>query len=229
MAHWTIRPRIVSTGGLAQVTVIGGEIKYYQILLNPEKMMNFDVALNEVNDVVQNMNQNASGGVLYEYGNEYIIRGVQSTNKIEELGKAVVKTVNNIPILIEDIAEVKVGNKAPKMGLASTLNEPAVLMTITKQPNTSTLELTEKLDVALAELQKTLPKGVNMTTDIYRQERFINSSIDNVQKALYEGAIFVVIVLFLFLMNIRTTVISLVTIPLEIGRASCRERVYALV
>ena len=216
IADWTIRPRILATGGVAQVTVLGGEIKEYQILLNPEKMKHYGIGLNQVNTVVQNMNQNAAGGVLYEYGNEYIIRGVLSTDKIEALSKAAVTTVDDVPVLLENIAEVKIGNRAPKMGVASYRTEPAVVMTITKQPNTSTLELTEKLDLALAELQKTLPTDVKMSTDIYRQSRFIENSIDNVQKSLYEGGIFVVIVLFIFLMNVRTTVISLVTIPLAL-------------
>lgn len=216
IADWTIRPRILATGGVAQVTVLGGDIKEYQILLNPEKMKHYGIALNEVNNVVLNMNQNTAGGILYEYGNEYIIRGVLSTDKIEDLGKAVITSVNNVPIFIGDIAEVKIGNKTPKMGIASTKGKPAVLMTITKQPNTSTLQLTKKIDAALSELQKGLSSDIKMTTDIYRQERFINNSIDNVQKSLYEGAIFVVIVLFIFLMNVRTTVISLVTIPLAL-------------
>ncbi len=216
IADWTLRPRILATGGVAQVTVLGGEIKEYQILLNPEKMKHYGIGLNEVNDVVLNMNQNAAGGILYEYGNEYIIRGVLSTNDIKKLGKAVIKTIDDVPILVENIAEVKIGNKAPKMGMASLGGKPSVVMTITKQPNTSTLKLTEKLDVALAELQKNLPSDVKMSTDVYRQERFINNSIDNVQKSLYEGAIFVIIVLFIFLMNVRTTVISLVTIPLAL-------------
>lgn len=216
IADWTIRPRLLATGGVAQVAVIGGEIKEYQILLSPEKMKHYGIGLNEVNQVVLKMNQNAAGGVLYEYGNEYIIRGVLSTNQIDALGKAVVKTVNDIPVLLENIAEVKIGNRAPKMGVASTRTKPAVLMTITKQPNTSTLGLTDKIDVALKELQKSLPADVKMETDIYRQERFINSSIDNVQKSLYEGAFFVIIVLFVFLMNVRTTVISLITIPLSL-------------
>lgn len=216
IADWTLRPRILATGGVAQVTVLGGEIKEYQILLNPEKMKHYGIGLNEVNAVVLNMNQNVAGGILYEYGNEYIIRGILSTNNIKKLSKAVITTVDDVPILIENIAEVKIGNKAPKMGMASLEGKPSVVMTITKQPNTSTLELTEKLDVALAELQKSLPSDVKMSTDVYRQERFINNSIDNVQKSLYEGAIFVIIVLFIFLMNVRTTVISLVTIPLAL-------------
>ncbi|MGL5772951.1 MAG: efflux RND transporter permease subunit, partial [Bacteroidales bacterium] len=216
LADWSIRPRILATGGVAQVTVLGGEIKEYQILLNPEKMKHYGIGLDQVNNAVSNMNQNAAGGVLYEYGNEYIIRGILSTDQIESLGKAVITTIDDVPVLLENIAEIKIGNKAPKMGIASTNGKPAVLMTITKQPNTSTLDLTQKLDTSIADLQKSLPADVKMTTDIYRQERFINNSIDNVQKSLYEGAVFVIIVLFIFLMNVRTTVISLVTIPLAL-------------
>lgn len=216
LADWTIRPRLLSTGGVAQVTVMGGDIKEYQILLDPGRMKHFGVGLDEVIAVVQEMNRNASGGVLYEFGNEYIVRGVLSTDKVEELKKAVVKSPGDIPVTLDDIAEVRIGTKAPKLGVASERGIPAVLMTVTKQPSTSTLELTEKLDRSLAELQKSLPADVKVSTDIFRQARFIDSSIDNVQKSLYEGAVFVVIVLFIFLMNVRTTVISLVTIPISI-------------
>ncbi|KAF5066370.1 Cobalt-zinc-cadmium resistance protein CzcA [anaerobic digester metagenome] len=216
LADWTVRPRLLSTGGVAQVTVQGGDIKEYQILLNPEKMKHFGIGLDEVIKVVQDMNQNAAGGVLYEYGNEYIIRGILSTNKLSELGKSVIKTTNDIPVLLENIADVKIGNKAPKLGIASNHGKPAVLITITKQPATSTIELTDKLDASLAELQQSLPKDVKISTDIFRQARFIDNSINNVQKSLYEGGIFVIIVLIIFLMNARTTVISLVTIPLSL-------------
>jgi len=219
LADWTIRPRLLSTGGVAQVTVLGGEIKEYQILLNPEKMKHYGIGLDEVITVVKDMNQNASGGVLYEYGNEYIIRGVLSTNKVSSLGKSVIKTVNDIPILIENIADVKIGNKAPKLGIASNDGKAAVLITVTKQPSTSTLDLTEKLDKSLAELQQSLPADVKISSDIFRQARFIDNSISNVQKSLYEGGIFVVIVLVIFLMNARTTVISLVVIPLALACA----------
>ncbi|KAA6304548.1 Cobalt-zinc-cadmium resistance protein CzcA, partial [termite gut metagenome] len=157
-----------------------------------------------------------SGGVLYEYGNEYIIRGILSTNKVAELGKTVVKTVSGVPLLLDNVAEVKVGNKAPKLGTASNDGKAAILMTITKQPAVSTLELTERLDQSIAELHELLPADVHLSTDVFRQARFIESSIGNVQKSLYEGGIFVVIVLFVFLMNIRTTFISLVTIPLSL-------------
>ncbi len=216
LADWTIRPRLLSTGGVAQVTVLGGEIKEYQILLNPEKMKHYGIGMDEVIGVVTKMNQNSAGGVLYEYGNEYIIRGILPTNKITELGKAVIKTTNDIPILLDNIADVKIGDKAPKLGIASNRAKAAVLLTITKQPSTSTLELTEKLDNSLADLQKTLPADVKIATDIFRQARFIDNSIDNVKKSIYEGGFFVIIVLIIFLMNARTTMISLITIPLSL-------------
>lgn len=216
IADWTIRPRLLSTGGVAQVAVIGGDIKEYQILLDPARMKHYKIALDEILPVLENMNQNSTGGILYEYGNEYIIQGVLSTTHTEELGKAVVKTVNDVPILISDIATVQIGAKTPKLGVASEKGKPAVLVTVTKQPSTNTLELTDKLDASLQELQKTLPTEVHISTDIFRQSRFISSSIDNIQKALFEGALFVIIVLFFFLMNFRTTIISLVALPLSL-------------
>ena len=214
LADWTLRPRLLATGGVAQVAVLGGEVKEYQILLSPEKMMHYDVSLSEVMEVVSGMNQNATGGTLYEYGNEYIIRGMLSTNDVDDIAHTVVKRVGESPLLLHHIAEVKVGDQRPKFGVASLRTEPAVILTVTKQPNTSTLQLTEKLDATLEDIRRELPSDVVLTTDVYRQERFINSSIDNVKRSLLEGAIFVVIVLFIFLMNVRTTLISLVTIPL---------------
>lgn len=217
MADWTIRPRLLSTGGVAQVAVIGGDIKEYQILLDPARMKHYGVGLDQVLLVCRQMNQNANGGVLYEYSNEYIIRGVLTTTKAEELAKGVVAmTPDNTPILLEDIATVKIGGKQPKLGLASERTKPAVLITVTKQPNTSTIELTEKLDAVMADLQKNLPSDVHVSTDIFRQSRFIDSSINNVKNSLFEGSFFVLIVLFLFLMNVRTTVISLVALPLSL-------------
>lgn len=216
IADWTIRPRLLSTGGVAQVAVIGGDIKEYQILLDPARMKHYGVGLDEVLAVCRNMNRNANGGVLYEYDNEYIIRGVLSTAKVEELAKNVVKTVNDIPVMLENIATVRVGGKSPKLGTASERAKPAVLITVTKQPNTSTIDLTEKLDDIMADLKQNLPSDVQVSTDIFRQSRFIDSSINNVKNSLFEGSIFVVIVLFLFLMNIRTTVISLVALPLSL-------------
>ena len=218
IADWTIRPRLLSTGGVAQVAVLGGDIKEYQVQLDPERMRHYGVTLSEVMNITREMNLNANGGVLYEYGNEYIVRGVLSTDKVDQIAKAVVRSngVSGAPILLEDIADVQVRAKLPKLGTASERGKHAVLLTVTKQPATSTLELTDKLEASLQDLQKNLPADVKVSTDIFRQSRFIESSIGNVQKSLLEGGIFVVIVLFLFLANIRTTVISLVTLPLSL-------------
>lgn len=216
LADWTIRPRLLSIGGVAQVSVLGGDIKEYQILIHPQKMKHFGVSLSDVLNATTGMNQNTNGGTIYEYGNEYIIRGLVSSDNIEDIGDAVVKSTNNIPVTLADIAEVKVGPQTPRLGVASEKGKPAVLMTVTKQPNTGTIELTEKLEDALKDLQKNLPSDINVSTDVFRQSRFIESSIDNVKTSLYEGAIFVVIVLFLFLANTRTAVISLITLPVSL-------------
>lgn len=217
MADWTIRPRLLSTGGVAQVAVIGGDIKEYQILLDPARMKHYGIGLDQVLLVCRQMNQNANGGVLYEFDNEYIIRGVVSTDHVDEIAKGVVTvTPDNVPVLLQDIATVKVGGKSPKLGLASERGKPAVLITVTKQPNTSTLDLTAKLDQIVVDLQKNLPADVHISTDIFRQSRFIDSSINNVKKSLFEGSFFVIVVLFLFLMNVRTTVISLIAMPLSL-------------
>ncbi len=217
IADWSIRPRLLSTGGVAQVAVMGGDIKEYQILMDPGKMRRHGVSMDEVIYAVKGMNQNASGGTLYEYGNEYIVRGLLSTNDIDELKKAVVKTSKNgLPITLDAVADVRIGPKTPVLGVASNDGKPAVLLTVTKQPNTNTLALTGRLDNALDELKANLPADVKVNSQIFRQSRFIESSLDNVKQSLIEGAIFVIIVLFIFLMNWRTTVISLVSIPLSI-------------
>lgn len=217
IADWTIRPRLLSTGGVAQVAVMGGDIKEYQILMDPGKMRRHGVSMDEIIYAVKGMNQNASGGTLYEYGNEYIVRGLLSTNDIDELKKAVVKTSENgLPITLDAVADVRIGPKTPVLGVASNDGKPAVLLTVTKQPNTNTLALTGRLDNALDELKANLPADVKVNSRIFRQSRFIESSLDNVKQSLIEGAIFVIIVLFIFLMNWRTTVISLVSIPLSI-------------
>ena len=237
LADWTIRPRLLSTGGVAQVAVLGGDIKEYQIQLDPERMRHYGVTLGQVLGATRGMNLNANGGVIYEYGNEYIVRGLTATTNTELLGKTVVKSAtsdelqatsgsdnnsslvarsSSLPVLLEDVADVRIGAQTPKLGLASERAKPAVLLTVTKQPATSTLELTGKLEAALQDLQKNLPPDVKVSTDIFRQSRFIESSIGNVRKSLVEGGIFVVIVLFLFLANVRTTLISLVTLPLSL-------------
>jgi len=216
IADWSIRPRLLATGGVSQVIVIGGEYKQYQILASPQKMKYYNITLNELLKASEESNLNASGGFMNEFGNEYIIRGIGRTNKTEEIGNAVIKVVNDIPIKIEDVAEIKMGGAIPKIGDGSLKANPAVIMTIAKQPNTNTLELTEKIDNAILEITKTLPADIKINTKIFRQADFIQASINNVQKALIEGSFFVIIILFLFLMNYKTTIISLLAIPLSL-------------
>ena len=217
LADWTIRPRLLSTGGVAQVTVMGGDLMEYQVRIHPERMRHYGVSLGDVLNATRQMNQNASGGVHYESGNEYIVRGVLSTRSAEEMGQALVKTTaTGMPVVLADVADVQMGAKSPKMGVASVSGKPAVLLTVTKQPNTSTLDLTEALDSAVAGLKGALPADVKVNTQLYRQQDFIDSSISNIKKSLVEGGIFVVLVLFIFLMNGRTTLISLVTIPISL-------------
>ncbi len=216
IADWTIRPRLLSTGGVAQVAVMGGDIREYQIQIDPNRMRDYHVALDDLLAAVRGMNQNASGGVLYEYGNEYIIRGALSTNDLDLLGQAAVPTTDGGTVRLEQVATVAVGAQTPKLGLASVKGKPAVLLTVTKQPNTSTIELTEHLDKAVEELKTQLPADVVVSTDIFRQKNFIDGSIGNIKKSLWEGALFVILVLFIFLQNGRTTLISLVSIPMSL-------------
>lgn len=214
-ADWTIRPRLLSIGGVAQATVIGGEIKEYRIAVDPARMKHYDVTIDEVLAASRNMNDNANGGIIYEYGNEYIVRGEISTTDVDAIGRAVVKRIGNMPVVLSDVADVVITDKSPKLGMASVETEPAVLITVKKQPNTGTIELTKNIEAALGDLQKNLPADVKMSTNIFKQSHFIENSINNVQRALIEGAIFVIIVLFFFLMNTRTTLISLTAIPLS--------------
>ncbi len=215
IADWTIRPRLLATGGVAQVIVIGGEYKQYQVLASPTKMKHYNVSLAELLKASEEANGNSSGGFINQYGNEYIIKGIGRTNSVDELGKTVIKRIDGNPIKIEDVAEIKIG-AAPKIGDGSLKGEPAVIMTVMKQPATNTLELTDKIDEAVADMQKNLPSDVHINTQIFRQADFINASISNIQKVLLEGTAFVIIILFLFLMNWRATAISLVAIPISL-------------
>jgi CzcA family heavy metal efflux pump len=215
LADWTIRPRLLGTGGVAQVIVIGGEFKEYQILANPEKMAHFNVSLSELITACEEANGNSSGGFMNEYSNEYIIKGIGRTNNLNELAKSLIKRQGSSIVRIEDVAEVKIGSSM-KIGDGSLMGQPAVVMTVMKQPSTNTLELTDKIDVALNEIEATLPEDIEIHRTIFRQSDFINASIDNIQKTLLEGSFFVIIVLFLFLMNWRATIISLLAIPISL-------------
>lgn len=217
LADRQIRPVLLSTGGVAQVSVMGGDLLEYQIRLHPERMQHYGVTLGEVLDAARGMNQNVAGGVLYEKGSEYIVRGVLSTTDVREMGQAVIKRTDaGLPVVLADVADVQTGPKSPRMGAASISGKHAVLLTVTKQPATSTLNVTENLDKAIAQLQPSLPKDVKVHTQLYRQQDFIDASISNIRKSLVEGGIFVILVLLIFLMNGRTTLISLVTIPLSL-------------
>ncbi|MCF0160455.1 MAG: efflux RND transporter permease subunit, partial [Bacteroidaceae bacterium] len=216
IADWTIRPRLLSVGGVAQVSVIGGDIKEYQILLDLPRMKHYGVTVDDVLAATKGMNQNSNGGVMYQYGNEYIIRGSLSTANLDELRKAVVKMEGDMPITLDQVTDVQIGSQEPRLGTASVKGKSAVLLTINKQPHVGTLDLTAKIDATLADIQRNLPADVRMETDMFRQSRFIDASIGNVKDSLIEGTIFVVLVIFLFLMNVRTTFISLVTLPLSI-------------
>ncbi|MBO5699522.1 MAG: efflux RND transporter permease subunit [Bacteroidaceae bacterium] len=216
IADWTLRPRLLSTGGVAQVAVLGGDIKEYQINLDPTRMKHYGVTLGDVARATDAMNQNVNGGIIYQHNNEYIVRGMLSTTDIATIARSVVKTSDAGHVFLEDIADVVIGSQEPKLGLASERGKPAVLLTVTKQPQTGTIELTDRLLAAIDDVKKNLPPDVNISTDIFQQSHFINHSIDNVKTSLYEGTFFVVIVLFLFLANIRTTFISLITLPLSL-------------
>ena len=169
----------------------------------------------ELADICKGISQNSTGGVIRQYGNEYVVRGIARTSETELLGNSYIKSVNGKPVRINDVAEVKIGS-AVKMGYASENAKPAVIISISKQPNTNTLDVTQRIEANLQTLQKTLPGDVKLDTKIFRQADFIETSVNNVQKALLEGGIFVVIILFIFLGSFRTTIISLLAIPLSL-------------
>ena len=215
LAEWVIKPAILATGGVSQVTIIGGDYKQYQMLADPQKMNIYGVTMNELEEVGETLSNNSSGGVIRDYGNEYVLRGMARSNNLEELGETFIKTVNGYPAVVSDVAEVVIGS-AIKMGYASQNATPAVILSVSKQPNINTLNVTERIEANLAEIQKSLPADVIMDTKIFRQADFIEASVNNVGSALIEGAIFVVIILFLFLGSFRTTIISVIAIPLSL-------------
>ena len=215
IADWSIRPRLLATGGVSQVVVIGGEYKQFQILVSPQQMNFFNVSINELLKAAEESNKNSSGGFMNEYGNEYIISGIGRTTDIYDIGKSVIKNADNYPIKIEDVSEIKIGSST-KIGDGSMNGNPAIIMTVMKQPSTNTLDLTEKIDESIIDLKKSLPEDVQINTKIFRQADFIDASISNINKTLVEGSIFVVIILFIFLMNWRATFISLIAIPLSL-------------
>ncbi|HMA63421.1 MAG TPA: efflux RND transporter permease subunit [bacterium] len=216
LTDWQIKQRLLAVNGVAQVIVMGGDIKQYRALLNPDKMRYYGISLKEVHNACKTFNSNSPGGIINEFNQEYLVRGLARTNNIKKLSEAVIKTVDNKPVLLQDIASVKIGKQEPKIGEAFLNGEKAIIITILKQPNTNTLRLTNKIDQSLTDLAKNLPEHIKINTQVFRQSDFINTAIDNVKNALLEGGLFVTIILFLFLMNYRTTVISLLAIPLSL-------------
>jgi CzcA family heavy metal efflux pump len=214
-AEWNVKPVLLATGGVSQVTIIGGDYKQYKVMADPQKMKYYNVSLDELAETCAGISQNSTGGVVRQYGNEYTVRGVARTSNIEELGNSFIKQINGSPVRVNDVAEVIIGS-AIKQGYASQNATPAIILSVSKQPNVNTLKLTEKIEANIAELKKTLPPDVDLNTTIFRQADFIEKSVGNVQKALIEGAVFVVIILFLFLGSFRTTIISVISIPLSL-------------
>ncbi|MEQ8712237.1 MAG: efflux RND transporter permease subunit [Cyclobacteriaceae bacterium] len=215
LADWTIRPRLKSIAGVANVVVIGGDFKQYQVLADPGRLKHYGITLAELVEKVEAANANATGGFVNQYGNQYLIKGSGRASRVADLEQALVKSVNGQAVKISDVAEVKIGG-SDKIGDGSLNASPAIILTIAKQPEVNTLELTGRLDAAIADLQSTLPETVEIESQIFRQSDFIEASISNLNETLLEGAFFVSIVLFIFLMNWRTTVISLVAIPISL-------------
>jgi CzcA family heavy metal efflux pump len=215
IAEWTIRPRLLSISGIAQVTAIGGEVKQYQVMVEPSLLSNYKLTLDDIENSLRDFAKNTTGGFLDQDSQEWLIRNIGLTTDVVQLRKTLVKYQNGAPIALEQIANVRIG-AGVKRGDASINGKPAVILAVQKQPSANTLTLTQKIDDTLAELKATLPNHIKIHSEIFRQADFINHSITNVEDALRDGFILVTIILILFLANARTTIISLTAIPLSL-------------
>ncbi|MDR1459511.1 MAG: CusA/CzcA family heavy metal efflux RND transporter [Bacteroidales bacterium] len=215
IAEWVVKPAILATGGVSQVTIIGGDYKQYQILADPQKMDVYHVSMDELAQIGRTFSANSTGGMIRDFGNEFALRGMARSNNLDDLGGTFIKTLQGKPVLVSDVAEVVIGT-AVTLGYASQNGKPAVILSISKQPNINTLNVTKNIEHNLENIKQSLPTDVKMDTKIFRQADFIESSVNNVGSALFEGALFVVIILFLFLGSFRTTLISVIAIPLSL-------------
>ena len=215
LAEWVIKPTILATGGVSQVTILGGDYKQYQIIADPVRMNSYGVTMDELESVGATFSENSSGGVARDYGNEYALRGIARSNDLEELSSTYVKTTNGKPVVVSDVADMVIG-RAQKMGYASQNASPSVIISVSKQPNINTLKVTENIEKNLQAVMHSLPDDIHLDTGIFRQADFIEASVNNVGRALIEGAIFVIVILFIFLASFRTTIISVVAIPLSL-------------
>ncbi len=216
LVDWEITPRLLAVNGVSQVVTIGGDVKEYQIQLDPLKMAHYQISLDEVMSVCKGMNVNTSGGILNQYGQEYIIRGMAQTNQLEEMSETLVKMQNGVPVYLGQIADVKYGKRIPIVGESYYNGKRSVVMTVLKQPSGNTIDITDQIDDAVEELKASLPSDITINDHVFRQSDFIRTSVNNVARALLEGGLFVTLVLFLFLMNVRTTLISLIAIPISL-------------
>ena len=215
LADWDIKPVLLATPGVAQVTIIGGDYKQYQVLADPVKMMHYAVSMRELKEACRGISLNSQGSVIRQYDNEYVVRGMARTNDLTELGRSLIKHSDGKPVRINDVAEVVIGS-AVKMGHGSQDATPAVIISVSKQPNANTISLTRAIEDNIDALRGSLPPDVIIDTTIFKQADFIETAIANVQMVLIEGAILVVIILLLFLMSFRTTIISLIAIPISL-------------
>ena len=215
IADWVIKPAILATGGVSQVTVVGGDEKQYQVLADPLRMEAFGVTMAELEDACTSLSVNSEGGIIRDRGNEYALRGIARTTDLNELGATLVRTSGSDPVCIRDIATIRTG-AAVRLGTASMNAKPAVIISVSKQPDINTLKVTRAIERSVQDAAAALPSDITVDTHIFQQADFIQASVGNVGRALLEGALFVILILFLFLGNFRTTLISVIAIPVSL-------------